>query len=74
MSVCVRMCVMWVCDRKQHFGGALGLKSRFVPVIEFFSHRGVEFEREISSQRDPGGFREEMIPAAAADVMITLHH
>lgn len=30
----------WVCDREQHFAGVLGLKSRFVAVIEFFSHGG----------------------------------
>lgn len=54
MCVFVHHCV-WVCDRKQHFVGVLGLKSRFVPLIEFFP-TVVELETEISNWQIPGGF------------------
>lgn len=51
----------------------LGLKSRFVPLIEFFTHcsrvRKGDFQATQSWR-----VREEIISAAAADVMVTVHH
>lgn len=51
----------------------LGLKSRFVPVIEFFSHCGRVWKgnfQPVKSWR----VKEEMISAATAHLMITVHH
>lgn len=64
---------MWVSGRKQHFVGVLGLKCRFVPDIEFFSHCGGVWWGDFQPEKS-WRVGEEMISSAAGAVMITLCH
>lgn len=71
-NVCVFVCrCVWVCDRKPHVVGVLGLKSRFVPVIEFFLQR-YSLKGRFPTSTFLEGFFEETVSASA--VMTTVHH
>lgn len=70
---CMCLCVSVCGPVTESFGAMLGLESKFVPLIEFFTHCGRVWKGDFQAAR-PWRVHEETISTAAADVMVALHH